>query len=198
MRCLQILAGIALIKQESRNPSVASGSIFCNQRKTQHLRCSLRDAQGSVPPTPAVLGDLGRAVFAAEVELLSKARTRRVFLGEDWKDLCPWIVCGSVWVFLLALRARFHRILRHMCNQKGRPEGVLQRQTLPASQLQQDPNSFPRNCSSFVRATKIVFILASHCPCSSWIKLTLKYTMSSPLTAKSTPNAGKRPCTIEY
>lgn len=129
MRWLQILAGKTLIKQESRNPSVASGGIFCSQRKTQHLSCSLREAGGSVPPTPAVLGDEGRAVFAVEVELLSRAKTRP-FSGEYWKCLCPWIVCGSVWVFLLALRAQFHRILRHMCNQKGRPEGVLQGQTL--------------------------------------------------------------------
>lgn len=96
-------------------------SIFCSQRKTQHLRCSLTDAQGSIPLTPAVLGDLGRAVFAAEVELLSEVRTRQVFLGEDWK---VFVSLDSLWkrvAVSACLRARFHRILRHMCNQKGRP-----------------------------------------------------------------------------
>lgn len=93
MRWLQILAGKTLIKQESRNPSVASGGIFCSQRKTQHLSCSLRDAGASVPPISAVLGDLGRAVFAVEVELLSRARTRP-FSGEYWK---VFVSLDSLW-----------------------------------------------------------------------------------------------------
>lgn len=41
-----------------------------------------------------MLGDLGRAVFAAEVELLSKVRTRQVFLGEEWK---VFVSLDSLW-----------------------------------------------------------------------------------------------------
>lgn len=90
------------------------------QRKTHHLWCFPIGMQSSVPPTPAT-----PAKFSLLLKLhFSARRGQGKFLwGKNGKCLCPWIVSGSVWVFLHALRAQLHKILWHMCNQKWRPTG---------------------------------------------------------------------------
>lgn len=50
----------------------------------------------------------------------------------------------------------------------------------------------------FVQATKITFILTSACPCSGWVKLTLKYSRSYPSEREISIIQGKRSCTAEY
>lgn len=160
-------AWITLIKQESRNPSAVSRNVSCSQRKTHHLQM-LPDGRVAVWSSHA--GALGEhyhvyPVLQAKLSLLlrlgfSARRGQGEFLwGKNGKCLCPWIVSGSAWVFLHALRAWIRKILRHKCNQKWRPiKSCRDRHFQP----QQDPNSFPLSFKFYViQATKIAFILTN-------------------------------------
>lgn len=171
------------------------------------LRCSPMGAGWPVPPTPGELGKLYHVypVIQAKLSLLlcfSVRRGQGEFLrGKNGKCLCPWIVSGSAWVFLHALRAWLHKILRHMCNQKWCPtESCRDRHFQPFSSGR-SRTVFPRFSIFFfffVQVTKIAFILTSASPWCSCIKLTLKYSRSYPSRGEISIIQCKRSCAAEY
>lgn len=200
MRRLQALAGV----QESFS---CLGKHVLQPKENPPPSDAPAGARWSVPPTPGVLDKLYHVypVIQAKLSLLLRLpiSARRgqgeFFWGKNGKWFCPWIVSGSAWVFLHALRVWLHKILRHMCNKKWRSTESCRDRHF---QLQQDPKSFPWSFNYcfflFVQATKITFILTSACPCSSWIKTTLKYSRSYPSQGEISIIQGKRSCTAEY
>ena len=202
MRCLQSLV-------EYTDKTRVQESLGCLRRraaakgKPTTFRCSLMGALWSVPPTPEALGEPYHVypVTQAKLSLLLRLRFsarwgQGEFLwGNNGKCLSPWIVSGSAWVFLHALRGRFHKIFKHMCNQKWLPiEPCKDRHFQPSRRIQ---TVFHEVSIIFFRATKTAFFPTSACPRSSWIKLTLKCRRSFPSWEETSIIQSERSCTAE-